>query len=147
MPAKRNTARDSHNPGAKRECILISCERFYDCDGEGREVGEETKVLWVSVPVVVRHYRERPGPQGLEVGRMSPGSLDLALNVLGHLYPPGSDGRQPERCRVNFTSATAFNLHESFCRQFLEPMDPEGGEISVAKIKSWVQRQTRSTER
>lgn len=144
MPRNKPDNASSHYPKASRH-IRISVQRFYDCDPEGNQVGSERRALSVSVPVVVRHYRERPGPEGLEVGRVSAGSLDLALNILVDLYPPGSDGEEPRRCRVNFASTTAYRLHESFCAQFLAPMDPDGGEMDVGQINRWIESNPRTT--
>lgn len=128
--------------------ITICVEPFYECDAEGREVEEVgeggSMMLSASVPMVVRHHRDRPGAHTLQVGKVSAGSLDLALNVLSHLYPPASDGEPPVRCRVNLASATAYRLHERFCSRFLVGMDPEGGEIELEKIRSWVEAQFRS---
>lgn len=146
--------RMSHQYGADRNRrnqsrITICVEPFYECDAEGREVeevGEGSSVLSVSVPTVVRHHRDRPGAQTLQVGKVSAGSLDLALNVLGHLYPPASDAEEPVRCRVNLVSATAYRMHRDFCAEFLAPMDPGGGEIPVEGIRSWVLGKDRSTE-
>lgn len=144
MPRNKPDNASSYYPKANRRRIHISVQRFYDCDPEGNEVGSETRALSVSVPVVVRHHRERPGPEGLEVGRVSPGSLDLALNILVDLYPPGMDGEEPQRCRVNFVSATAYRLHESFCAKFLAPMEKDGGEIDGGQIRRWVESNPRS---
>lgn len=132
--------RMSYHHGADRSRIAISVEPFYECNVDGREVGEGRRVLSASVPIVVRHYRESPGGESLAVGEVSPGSLDLALNILGHLYPPARDGEEPVRCRVNFVSATAYRLHHSFCAEFLAPMDPDGGELAVREIRDWVSR-------
>lgn len=143
----RKNERHRGRRDSSKGSISIASDRFYDCDERGREVGEGVRIVRASVPIVVRHHRDVPGGQSLSVGEVSAGSLDLALNVLVHLYPPARDGAEPKRCRINFASATAFDLHERFCREFLAPMDPEGEEISVAKIKSWVQRQTCSTDR
>lgn len=145
MPRNKPDNKNSYYPKANRRNIHISVQRFYDCDPEGNQVGSERRALSVSVPVMVRHHRERPGPEGLEVGRVRPGSLDLALNILVDLYPPGTDGEEPRRCRVNFVSATAYRLHGSFCAKFLAPMDPDGGRLEVEKIHRWVESNPRST--
>lgn len=121
--------------------ITILVETFYNCDLEGRvDQGEEgTQVFSVSIPLVVRHHRARPGGNSLAVGQVCAGSLDLALNILNHLYPPGSDGEEPVRCRgVNLASATAYRHYRQFTNDFLVPLDPKGGRIPVARIRSWV---------
>lgn len=138
---KRN--RGGYYP-ASADPITICVEHFYELDGEGKEVGEGTRIPRVSVPIVVREHRQRPGAEGLEVGRVSAGSLDLALNILGYLYPPAREGEEPVRCRVNMVSATAYNLHEDFCREFLAPMEKSRERIPLSRIRSWVQRRTGS---
>lgn len=100
-------------------------------------------MLRVTVPVYLRHHRDRPGPDTLEVGmvgQITPGSRDLALNILAYLYPLGCDGHEPVRCRINLVSQTAYSLHAKFCKAFLAPMPPEGGEIPVQKIRDWASR-------
>lgn len=131
-----------YNASAKQPCITVRVEPFYQCDAEGRVVGEVQHVLSVSVPIVVRHHRARTGGKQLRVGQVCAGSLDLALNILNYLYPPSSDDEEPVRCRgVNLASATAYRLHQPFCAEFLAPMDPQGGgQIPVARIRSWVRR-------
>lgn len=129
---------------ASADPITICVEHFYECDREGREVGEGTRILRASVPIVVREHRKRPGADKLEVGRVSAGSLDLALNVLGFLYPPAWEGEEPQRCKVNMVSATAFRLHEDFCKEFIVPMEEGGGRIPIQKIRSWVRSRTAS---
>lgn len=132
---------------ASADPITICVEHYYELDGEGTEVGEGTSILRATVPIVVRHHRDGPGGQSLCTGEVSAGSLDLALNILGHLYPPACEGAEPVRCRVNFVSNTAFELHELFCTEVLAPMDRDGGEIPVARIRHWVERLSPSTER
>ena len=63
----------------------------------------------------------------------------MLFRSLCDLYPPGSDGEEPRRCRVNFASATAYELHEKFCAQFLASMDPDGGRLDAGKIHHWVE--------
>lgn len=138
---KRN--RGGYYP-ASADPITICVEHFHECDADGREMGEGRRIPRVSVPIVVREHRQRPGAEGLEVGRVSAGSLDLALNILGYLYPPAREGEEPVRCQVNMVSATAYNLHEEFCREFLAPMEEVGGRIALSRIRSWVQRRTGS---
>lgn len=135
-----SSTHDDRIPG-----ISIGLEHFYDCDVDGNvvdEVGEGRRMLYASEPMRVRHHRDRPGPETLGVGKVSPGSLDLALNILNHLYPPACDGKPPVRCRVNVASATAYGLHEKFCARFLASMDPDGGEIPIPRIRAWVEGQT-----
>lgn len=119
---------------------------------EPRNVPSVLRVLSVSVPVVVRHHREIPGRGTLEVGTVSAGSLDLALNILTHLYPPNLGNREPFRCRVNLTSQTAYALHKRFCAEFLAQIsqgEQRGGEgkkeIPISSIRSWVLRHTQTS--
>ncbi|MDN5696670.1 MAG: hypothetical protein L0G70_01695 [Rubrobacter sp.] len=142
----RRRDRAAGRRNARRDYVNISSEIFHDCDAEGREVGEGRRVLAVSVPIVVRHHREKPGGESLAVGEVSAGSLDLALNVLGELYPPASDGEEPRRCKVNLVSATAYRHHEDFCKEFLAPMEPDGGRIPLRRIRSWVEDRERFTK-
>lgn len=140
--------RTGSGSASERPAISMRAETFYECDAAGEEVvgaGEGRRVLYVSIPIRVRHHRGRPGPETLEVGQVSPGSLDLALNILSYLYPPACDGEPPVRCRVNLASATAYRLHKRFCSRFLARMDPEGGEIEPEKIRRWVEAQARCT--
>jgi hypothetical protein len=173
---RKARAKTPHTPHNVISIRTYPPEVFYECDAAGDQVenspnmpatpaqnasGQGTEkdgpkdewsrrpgssVLSVSVPVVVRHHRDSPGPGTLEVGTISAGSLDLALNILTSLYPPASDGRAPVRCRVNLTSATAYSLHQKFCVDFLAPMDLTGGQIPVSRIRSWVLRHTKATK-
>lgn len=100
----------------------------------------------MSVPMTVRLNRRVGGEAGLEVGRVSEGSLDVALNILNYYVPPEADAREMVRAKTNFVSATAYELHEKFCERYLAPMDPEGGEISDEEIMSFIERRSASTE-
>lgn len=175
-----------HAPRKPHNVISIETfppEVFYDCDADGEQMADSphtagavpggttserdrdgSRVLSVSVPVVIRHHRDTAGPGTLEVGKISAGSLDLALNILTYLYPPQSASEvkdedtynlqnpQNVRCRVNLTSATAYTLHQKFCADFLAPLDSTSHtgqtveEIPVERIRSWVLRQTETRE-
>lgn len=141
--------REGNHERHRKNKIVIRSERFYECDPDGNLAQgkdqnkgrpSELALLTVTVPVHLRHHRRRPGPDTLEVGEVgsiTPGSRDLALNILAYLYPLGCGAEEPVRCRVNLASHTAYSLHESFCAHFLAPMDPAGGEILVEEIRSW----------
>lgn len=100
----------------------------------------------MSVPMTVRLNRRVGGEAGLEVGRVSEGSLDVALNILNYYVPPEADGREMVRAKTNFVSATAYNLHREFCQVYLAPMETEGGEISDEEIMSFIEKGSSSTE-
>lgn len=115
--------------------------------GLGRVPEENYRMRFMmSVPMTARLNRRVGGEAGLEVGRVSEGSLDVALNILNYYVPPEADGREMVRAKTNFVSATACDLHREFCRQYLAPMSPEGGNISDEEIMSFVERHSRSTE-
>jgi hypothetical protein len=99
----------------------------------------------MSVPMTVRLNRRVGGEAGLEVGRVSEGSLDVALNILNYYVPPEADGREMARARTNFVSATAYELHREFCGQYLALMAPEGGKISDEEIMSFIEQRSAST--
>lgn len=115
--------------------------------GRGRVPEENYRLRFMmGVPVNIRLHRRVGGEAGLEVGRVSEGSLDVALNVLNYYVPPETDGREMVRAKTNFASATAFDLHREFCEAYLAPMEAEGGVISDEEILHFIESRSASTE-
>ena len=112
----------------------------------GKPYGNWRLRFMMSVPMTVRLNRRVGGEAGLEVGRISQGSLDVALNILNYYVPPETDGREMVRAKTNFVSATAYDLHREFCRRYLASMNPEGGKISDEEIMRFIESRSSSTE-
>lgn len=100
----------------------------------------------MGAPLTARLHRRVGGEVGLEIGRVSDGSLDVALNILNYYVPPEADGREMIRAKTNFISATAYDLHREFCRRYLAPMNQEGGQISDEEIMTFIESNSSSTE-
>ncbi len=107
----------------------------------------EDDAVYADVHRTCAHYFPRwTGPAGdapsfYECG---PGSdlakrLELALNVLNSFMPPGDDDHDIVKCQYqNAMSKTAHVLHKEFERHFIRHLDPDGGDISAAKIHRWL---------
>jgi hypothetical protein len=76
-------------------------------------------------PVVegVRHIWSVHSPDGFEWGYGGSGPADLALNILGMFVPP------PE----------AWRLHHDLKFDVLAHIQPEGGHVSLAFIREWIE--------
>lgn len=91
--------------------------------------------LATNITQEIRHH----SPTGFECGYAGSGPADLALNVLHRFLPPSCDGEEPISCRDGQkVSAAAWNLHQSFKSDFIEPMDRSGGTITAAEIEVWI---------
>lgn len=100
----------------------------------------------MGAPLTARLHRRVGGDVGLEIGRVSDGSLDVALNILNYYVPPEADGREMIRAKTNFISATARDLHREFCEEYLALMEPEGGEISDEEIMGFIETSSKKLE-
>jgi len=78
-------------------------------------------------------------PTGFECGYGGSGPADLALNVLAALVPVGSDGAEGwtifDKQKV---SATAGLLHQDFKDEFIARLPRQGGTVSIADIRAWL---------
>lgn len=125
--------------------VGIIVDYFREMGPNSKPVGPWRLRFMVSVPITARLNRRVGGEAGLEVGSISEGSLDIALNVLNYYVPPETDGREMIRAKMNFVSATAYDLHREFCRQYLAPMEYEGGKVSDEEIMRFIENCSSST--
>lgn len=102
--------------------IDIVCER----DSENH--------LIVNVPQLVVHH----SPDGFEIGYSGSGPADLALNILElALHSIHWDGGR-EKCWRGSCFTRAWKWHQEFKRQFIAPMDKQGGVISGKEVIDWL---------
>jgi hypothetical protein len=99
---------------------------------------------------------------GFDCGRLNGGSSDLALSVLHTLLPPIPEGRERRHndaddriyrqleadpavwskwlvnasCRV---SMLAWKLHPHFAVDVIARMDRDGGHVSIADLRQWIE--------
>lgn len=80
--------------------------------------------------VVVWH-----SPNGFDCAASTPGTFDLALNILQHFLP----GTDYQVTAMGQCSKLAAHLHMLFAEAFLVQMPREGGWIPCRKIRDWIE--------
>ena len=98
----------------------------------------------VRQPVVIEHR-----PDGVSIGPGRRDLLDLALNILTLFVPPkrgALDHLQPVKCFRGSCSAFAARHHEQFARDFIDELAGNGGAITSARIRAWVEMQLAASE-
>jgi hypothetical protein len=92
-----------------------------------------------NVPHLVIFYSET----GFSFGFHGKGPLDLAINVcewyLRHIgyYGPRTQRWSGVNCQNGDCFELTFDLHEEFCRDFIERVPDEGTTIPFADLKNW----------
>lgn len=137
--------RDSfgHPDGAELNANDLAGNLIQDAVVLIREVDPETGGwrLRTNVPRITHR-----GSIGYEWGYWGSGPRELALNILNHFVPPGSDGITeveaekiywPPRVRT-FSSATALILGPLFVEEVISNIPRAGGIISSDRIRDWI---------
>ncbi len=89
--------------------------------------------LYTNVRWRVQHH----STSGMEVGYISNGCADFALNVLAALYPAGKGGNV--KIRRGYVSWRAWASYQDFKVKFLASANRDEGRIPWARITEWIE--------